>query len=172
MDGSAHGLVAPRRRPYGDGMRTETRHVPVGLTPDAGWALTVRRTLPAPPEDIWRRLLTEWLPGWLEVDSVPQMVGSPLRWSGGTRGRVVGCHVGRRITVRWTPSSLDHETVFQVTLQEPFEDALLGTELEIHQERLLGVAERSALLTRWETVRDELGLAYAQETSGSQDLPG
>lgn len=153
-------------------MRSETRHVPVGLTPDAGWALTVRRTLPSPAEVIWQRLLTEWLPEWLEVDSVPQMVGARLRCADGASGRVVGCHVGRRITVRWMPESLDHETVFQVTLQEPFEEALLGTELEIHQERLLGAAERASLLVHWTAVLDALTLAFARESAVDQDLPG
>lgn len=153
-------------------MRTETRHVPVGLTPDAGWALDVRRNLPAPTEDIWRRLLTEWLPQWLDVESVPQMVGAPLRTDGGVRGRVSGCHVGRRVRVRWTPTTLDHETIFQVTVQEPLEESLLGTVIEIHQERLLGPAERQSLLAHWTSVLDELVVAYALESAGSQDLPG
>ncbi|HEX7352596.1 hypothetical protein [Brachybacterium sp.] len=153
-------------------MRTETRHSPVGLTRDAGWQLAVRRTLPAPTGDVWRRLLAEWLPQWLGVDSVPQMVGAPLRHQGTVRGRVIGCHVGRRVRVRWTPSTLDHETVFQVTLQAPLESSLLGTVLEIHQERLLGAAERQGLLEQWTGVLDELVQVYAHESSGSQDLPG
>lgn len=153
-------------------MRTETRHSPVGLTPDAGWELGVGRTLPAPADDVWRRLLAEWLPQWLGVESVPQMVGAPLRHHGRVRGRVIGCHVGRRVRVRWTPSTLDHETVFQVTLQKPPESGLVGTVIAIHQERLLGPAARQGLLEQWTTALDQLVTAYAQESSGSQDLPG
>lgn len=123
-------------------------------------------------EDVWRRLLTEWLPQRLGVDSVPQMVGAPMRHDGAVRGRVTGCHVGRRVRVRWTPVILDHETIFQVTLQEPLDASLLGTVLEIHQERLLGPAERQALLARWNSVLDELVMAYALESAGGRDLPG
>ena len=167
-----HRFRRPARRLYRGRMRTATRHAPVGLTPDAGWALDVRRTLPAPPEDVWRRLHTEWLPQWLGVDSVPQMVGAPLRQDGAIRGRVSGCHMGRRVRLRWTPATLDHETIFQVTVQEPLDPGVVGTVIEIHQERLLGPAERQTLLAHWTAVLDELVVAYALETAGSQDLPG
>lgn len=153
-------------------MRTETRHSPDGLTHDAGWQLALRRTLPAPAEDVWRRLLAEWLPQWLGVDTVPQMVGAPLRGQGRMRGRVIGCHVGRRVRVRWTPRTLDHETVFQVTLQEPSGAASGETTIELHQERLLGPAERQSLIEHWTTVLDALVAAYATEGAGPQDLPG
>lgn len=136
-------------------MRTESRHSPVGLTHDAGWELGAHRTLEAPPEEVWRMLLTEWLPQWLEVDTVPQMVGAPLRHGDRVRGRVIGCHMGRRVRVRWTPSRLDHETVFQVTLQ-PEPEGGRGTVLAVHQERLLGPAERQALLEHWETALDRV----------------
>lgn len=153
-------------------MHTESLQIPVGLTRDAGWELGVRRTLPAPAEDVWRRLLAEWLPQWLGIDSVPQMVGAPVRHQGRVHGRVIGCHVGRRVRLRWTPAILDHETVFQVTLQEPAEDGAAGTSIEIHQERLLGDAERQSLLVYWTAVLDELVAAYEREGAGSQDLRG
>lgn len=57
-------------------MHIETRHPPVGRAPDSDQELRFRHTLPGPMEDIWRRLLTEWLPQWLDVDSIPQMVGT------------------------------------------------------------------------------------------------
>ena len=153
-------------------MHTESLRVPVGLTRDAGWELGVRRTLPETAEDVWRRLLAEWLPQWLGIDSVPQMVGAPVRHQGAVRGRVIGCHVGRRVRLRWTPAILDHETVFQVTLQEPAEDGTTGTSIGIHQERLLGDAERQTLLVYWTAVLDELVAAYEREGAGSQDLHG
>ncbi|MFC7374826.1 SRPBCC domain-containing protein [Brachybacterium sp. GCM10030267] len=148
-------------------MQTEITPPPTGLTRDAGWELGVRRTLSAPLEDVWRRLLAEWLPQWLGVENVPQMVGAPMRHDGQTRGRVVGCHVGRRVRVRWTPPTLDHETVFQVTLLE----ASGGTTVAIHQERLLGAAERQGLLEHWTTILDELVAAIDRETAVNHDLP-
>lgn len=135
-------------------MRTESRHSPVGLTRDAGWELEVRRTVRASAPELWRRLLADWLPQWLGVDSVPQMVGAPLKHAGRVRGRVMGCHVGRRIRLRWTPQDLDHETMFEVTLLEETG----GTTIVIHQERLLGPAERQGLLEHWDDVLAALAL--------------
>lgn len=149
-------------------MTTDSAPTPVGLTRHAGWELGVRRTVPATPDEVWRRLLSEWLPAWLEVESVPQMVGAPLRGRGAVRGRIVGCHVGRRVRVRWTPRTLDHETVFQVTLQE----AGQGTTIALHQERLLGAAERQAQLEHWTTVLEEVAAQLEAERPESQDLPG
>lgn len=126
-------------------MQTQTTRDHVGLTRGAGWELGVRRTVAEPVDDVWRRLLAEWLPAWLAVESVPQMVGAPLRRGDRICGRIVGCHVGRRVRVRWTPETLDHETMFQVTLT----DQSNGTTLALHQERLLGPAERQAMLEHW-----------------------
>ena len=154
-------------------MQTETWHSPVGLTHDAGWELDVRRTLPAPPSEIWQRLLAEWLPQWLGVESVPQMVGAPVRRGGRVHGRVIGCHVGRRVRLRWTPDTLDHETVFQVTLQEVPESFGHATILETHQERLLGAAERQGLLDHWNLVLDDVVAAHGRELAGGRlDLQG
>ena len=144
-------------------MNTQSLSMPaaVGLTPDAGWELNVERELRAPLDEVWQRLVAEWLPAWLGVASLPQMVGAPIADARGrVRGRVVGCHVGRRVRVRWTPADLDHETVFQVTITEAVE----GTTITVHQERLLGPAERQALLERWTRILDDLVAAIAAET--------
>lgn len=133
-------------------MRTESTHSPVGLTRYAGWELDVRRTVPVGAPELWRRLLDDWLPQWLEVDSVPQMVGAPLRITDRVRGRVVGCHVGRRVRLDWTPPDLDHETMFEVTLLEDTS----ATVILLHQERLLDAAERQRLLDHWTAVLSEL----------------
>ncbi|EWS80307.1 hypothetical protein [Brachybacterium phenoliresistens] len=137
------------------------RSRPTGLTLNAGWELGVRRTVPAAPEELWQRLLSDWLPAWLAVDSIPQMVGAPLRRGEQIRGRVVGCHVGRRVRLRWHPPQLDHETVFQVTLLE----APGGCTIAIHQERLLGSAERQALLERWTRELEELRGGIARDAA-------
>lgn len=147
-------------------MTTDPDRTPVGLTRDAGWELGVRRTIAASPEETWRHLLAEWLPAWLGVDTVPQMVGAPLRRGREARGRVVGCHVGRRVRVRWTPEMLDHETVFQVTLLE----APAGTTVAVHQERLLGPAARQSLLEHWTGRLDALVGQVAQERAAEPDL--
>ena len=154
-------------------MQTETWHSPVGLTHDAGWELDVLRSLPSSVAETWKLLIAEWLPQWLGIDSVPQMVGAPLRRDGRVHGRVIGCHVGRRVRLRWTPDTLDHETIFQVTLQEDLESPEGGTVIAIHQERLLGPAERQGLLDRWTQVLDALVGAHERElTGGRAELPG
>lgn len=140
---------------------------PLGLSPDAGWELEVERTLPLPIDEAWQRLVAEWLPGWLGVDSVPRMVGAPLLDRGTARGRVLGCHVGRRVRVRWTPSDLDHETIFQATLIPVSE----GTQMVLHQERLLGAAERQALLNRWTAAVGRVARAIAVETGAIPIMP-
>ncbi|MDN5599466.1 MAG: hypothetical protein ACTHV2_03405 [Brachybacterium sp.] len=144
-------------------MHIETRHPPVGRAPDSDQELRFRHTLPGPMEDIWRRLLTEWLPQWLDVDSIPQMVGTPLRRGGSVRGKVIGCYTGRRLRTRWIPASLTEETILQVTLMDA---ALLevgppGVVLEIQQEDLPGPAAREDLLAHWTAVFDGLDAAGA-----------
>lgn len=58
-------------------------------------------------EEVWRQLVSDWLPGWLEVDAIPRIVGAPLRAADGTaRGRVLGCHVGHRIRLLWEPTNV------------------------------------------------------------------
>ncbi|WP_193103723.1 hypothetical protein [Brachybacterium sp. FME24] len=148
-------------------MHTLRRHDPLGLTRDAGWELGVRRTVAATAPDVWHRLLAEWLPQWLEVDSIPQLVGAPLRHNGSVRGRIVGCHMGRRVRMYWTPVALDHETVFQVTLLE----ASAGTTIAIHQERLVDAVERQSLLEQWTAILDDLVAALERETAVTYDLP-
>lgn len=133
-------------------MRTESRHTPVGLTRYAGWELDVRRIVPVSAPQLWRALLDDWLPEWLDVDSVPQMVGAPLRHAGMVRGRVVGCHVGRRMRLDWTPPGLDHGTMFEVTLLEDTG----ATVILLHQERLPDSAARERLLAHWTVVLSEL----------------
>lgn len=139
-------------------MDTETRRPPTGVAPAADRALRIRHTLPGPMEDIWQRLLTEWLPQWLDVDSIPQMVGTPLRRGGRVRGSVIGCYAGRRLRARWIPAGLAEETILQVTLMDA---ALLevgppGVVLEIQQEDLPDPAAREDLLVHWTAVLDAL----------------
>lgn len=77
---------------------------------------TVPNALPETPtavlrietEEVWQRLVTEWLPLWLQVESVPRVVGAPLRGlDGSRRGRVLGCHVGHRVHLEWVPTGAD-----------------------------------------------------------------
>ncbi|MCS6711773.1 hypothetical protein JSY14_06955 [Brachybacterium sp. EF45031] len=116
-------------------------------------------TVPATPDDLWQQLLADWLPLWLGTDTIPQMVGAPLHRRGSVRGRVVGCHVGRRLRLRWTPPTLDHETEIDVAL----ESETGGTAVRVHQDRLLGPAERQDQLLRWESRLRELTEALGAE---------
>lgn len=129
---------------------------PVGLTRDAGWELGVRRTLPVPFDSAWTLLVEEWLPRWLGVDSVPQLVGAPLHQGRRDVGRVTGVHVGSRVRVRWDQPDAADETVLQVTLLP----AASGTTVAIHQERLASADERERLIAHWtralERLRDEV----------------
>ncbi len=151
------------------GMSTARTPIPEGLTPDAGWELDVERVLSLPLDDAWQRLISEWLPVWLGSGSVPQMVGAPLHdLRGRLRGRVVGCHVGRRVRVRWTPADLDHEVIFQVSLTP----AAGGTTVQIHQERLLGPAERQGRVERWTQELEQLVRSIAKETGAIPVVEG
>jgi hypothetical protein len=67
--------------------------------------------------------------------------------------------------------------VFQVTLQQVPGAAgvgtAVGTELAIHQERLLGAAERQGLLEQWEQTLDALVASHLRERPvGRRDLHG
>lgn len=114
--------------------------------PDAeGARIAVEHPVAAPPEQVWRSLMTEWLPERLAVDSVPQMVGAPIRDGGTVRGRVLGCHVGRRLRLRWVPPELGHETLVQISLTP----ILGGTAVRLSQEHLRGPAEQQSARERW-----------------------
>lgn len=134
---------------------------PVGLTLDAGWELGVRRTLPVPFEECWAVLIDEWLPRWLMVDAVPQMVGAPLRQGLRSVGRVTGCHVGTRVRVRWDQPEAADETVFQVTLLP----AATGTTIALHQERLSSAEERERLLAHWTRALERLATELRDEAA-------
>lgn len=124
--------------------------------PDTGWGIVLRHDLDSPAPEVWRRLLADWLPLWLGVDSVPQMVGAPLRREGRGRGRVVGCHMGRRVRVRWIPPGLAEETIAQVTLEELADGPRGGTTLVLHQDPVRDLAAQQSLLTHWQAALAQL----------------
>lgn len=123
---------------------------------DAGWGISLRHDLDATATEVWRRLLADWLPLWLDVDSVPQMVGAPLRREGRVRGRVVGCHMGRRVRVRWAPPQLAEETIVQVTLEETADGTRRGTTLVLQQDQVRDLAAQQTLLARWQDALAQL----------------
>lgn len=62
--------------------------------------------LRASTDEVWQRLVAEWLPGWLQVESIPRVVGGSLRaLDGAPLGRVLGCHVGHRVRLEWDPTA-------------------------------------------------------------------
>lgn len=123
---------------------------PLRRTPTADRELAVRRTAPIARAEVWRLLLDEWLPQWLDIDALPFMVGAPVRRDDLVRGRVSGCHAESRVRVRWQDPALDHATLFQVTLTEDEG----GTEIVIHEEGLADAAERDARRAHWTEALD------------------
>ncbi|WP_157085849.1 hypothetical protein [Devriesea agamarum] len=116
-----------------------------------GSEVNVRRLMRGPRPDVWILLINKWMPHWLGIDRLPQMMGATLATHGRKVGRVIGCQVGTHIRVRWTPATLNHETVFQVRLH----DHPSGTYLDIHHEHLLGPGEQSGLIERWARALDD-----------------
>lgn len=141
----------------------------LGVTPLRGRELDlgVRRVVPGDQEELWFPLLAEWLPRWLDVDAVPQMVGAPLRRGDQVRGHVIGCHLGERVRLRWRPRELEHDTELMVSL-DPEEH---GTELVVHLERLEGPAEQQAQREHWEQALEDLAREVEAERGAEDDMP-
>lgn len=142
-----------------------------GRSRDAGWQLSVRRTLPLRADDAWDRLHEAWLPEWTGADRVPLLVGAPVRRDDVHIGRVIGCHVGRRLRLRWAPEGITHETVLQATVLESGD----GTALALHQEQLCGPEEQRRLLEEWtgalEALRERL-LREVEESRNAEPALG
>lgn len=129
---------------------TET---PVDRPHRTGWTLEVRRIVPCAPDAAWELLSDEWLPQWLGVDTVPLLVGAPVRQGIRAIGRVVGCHVGFRMRLRWDQPTAADETVLQVTLVP---EGSASTTVVVEQERLASAEERDRLREHWERALERL----------------
>jgi uncharacterized protein YndB with AHSA1/START domain len=130
-----------------------------GLTKDAGWELGVRRTVPAPLDEVWDYLLGEGLPLWLGRTELGRTKGDSYRTDTGTTGEIRGFTDRRRIRLTWRPAGWDHDSTLQLTVLE----AAGGTTIAMHQERLASRAEREELLPHWHRVIDDLERNLAPE---------
>ncbi|MGX2996672.1 SRPBCC family protein [Streptomyces sp. JNUCC 64] len=129
--------------------------MPTGLTRDAGWQIGVSRTLPQPPDEVWRFVTSpEGYALWLGEGTGlgagpdrPPRAGDPYRTADGTTGEVRGFRPVERIR-------LTHDTtVVQLTVS-PAPDG--RSVLRFHQDHMASAAEREARRTHWRTVMDRV----------------
>lgn len=125
---------------------------PVGLTQDAGFQIGVSRTLPLPPSEAWRFLMSpEGLALWLgEGVSLGTDRGAPYATADGTSGETRGYQEGRRIRVTHRPRGAAHTTTVQITVTARSGKAVVG----FHQERMANEAERERQRGHWRSVAD------------------
>ncbi|MEV6208155.1 SRPBCC domain-containing protein [Kitasatospora sp. NPDC051914] len=127
---------------------------PTGLTADAGWEIGVSRTLPYPPEALWRLVTSpEGLALWLGEGTGPLGGrGAAYRTADGTAGEVRSHHPGSRLRLTWRPPGRAGDTTLQVTVSP----APRGAVLRFHQERLADAQERERQRAHWASVVDAL----------------
>jgi len=120
-----------------------------GKTKDAGWEVGVRTTVPAVLPTVWQYLLTEGLPVWLgEIAELPTEKGAEYATADGVRGSIRSYTDGVRIRLGWKPDDWPHDTTLQLTVKE----AITGTTIGIHQEKLADREERRMMLGHWKNV--------------------
>lgn len=123
-----------------------------GLTKDVGWELGVRRTADASLEATWDFLIGEGLAIWLGDTVLPSESHAPYQTADGIRGELRARIDGQRVRLTWQPSDWEHDSTLQVTVLP----AASGTTIAIHQERLAGPDERTAMLDHWTGVLERL----------------
>jgi uncharacterized protein YndB with AHSA1/START domain len=120
-----------------------------GSTKDAGWEVGVRQTVAAPLRDVWEFLLGEGLPLWLgEIESLPTEKGASFVTADGVSGSIRSYTDGQKVRVGWQPDDWPHDTTLQVTVKE----AVTGTTIGFHQEKLADRDERRMMLGHWKNV--------------------
>lgn len=124
-----------------------------GLTKDAGWELGVRTTVAAPLPIVWGFLLGEGLPFWLgELDALPTEKGAAFTTADGVRGSIRSLTEGYRVRLTWRPDDWPHDTTLQLTVKE----AVTGTTIGFHHEKLADREERRMMLGHWKNVADAI----------------
>jgi uncharacterized protein YndB with AHSA1/START domain len=130
---------------------------PTGLTRDAGWEVGVRRTVNAPLDLVWTFLLGVGLPLWLGNAKLTLEKGASYETDDDIRGTILSYTEGTRIRLSWQPGEWSHDSTLQLTVKE----AVTGTTIGFHQERLSGREERKIMLGHWKDVVQELDDAIA-----------
>ncbi|MFF4653776.1 SRPBCC domain-containing protein [Streptomyces sp. NPDC001380] len=138
---------------------------PTGLTRDAGFQIGVSRTLPLPPEAVWRFLVSaEGTALWLGHGAVlPSERGAAWTAADGTSGELRSRHEGSRVRLTRRPAGPGAESTVQVTVIPRGE----GATVRFHQERLADAAGREERRRHWRSVMD----ALEQALSPAADRP-
>lgn len=132
----------------------------VGETKDAGWQIGVSRTLPYPPERVWR-LLTEDPSVWLGPGArLGTERGAAFATDDGGAGETRGYREMDRVRVTWRPAGGERETTVQFTVRASADG---GTAVRFHQERLAGPEERERRREYWRGVLDRVEAELAGE---------
>ncbi|MCU7822754.1 SRPBCC family protein [Kitasatospora sp. DSM 101779] len=128
--------------------------MPTGLTGDAGWQIGVSRTLPHPPEELWRLVTSARGTALWLGEGVHPLGGPGTRYgtADGTTGEVRSHRPGSRLRLTRRPPGRAGDTVLQVTVSP----APHGAVLRFHQERLADAAERERQRAHWAAVIDAL----------------
>jgi len=123
-----------------------------GLTKDAGWEVGVRTTVPAALPDVWAFLVGPGLPLWLGETKTTLAKGATYETRDGVRGDVRSYKDNAMVRLTWHPEDWPHDTTLQVRVKE----AVTGTTISFHQERLADREERKMMLGHWKAVAEHL----------------
>lgn len=130
----------------------------VGKTKDAGWEVGVRDTVPGALPEVWEYLVGPGLQLWLgDIDILPTEKGAEYVTRDGVRGTIRSFTPDFRVRLSWHPSDWPHDTTLQLTVKE----AVTGTTVGIHHEKLADREERRMMLAHWKNVMAGIRKALA-----------
>jgi len=127
-----------------------------GKTKDAGWEVGVRQTVAASSEVVWAFLIGDGLPLWLGETTLPYAKGEKYQTADGVVGEVRAYTDNAKVRLTWHPDDWPHDSTLQVSVK----DAVGGTTISIHHERLADRAERRMMLGHWKNVAGHLAAAF------------
>ncbi|MEV0086315.1 SRPBCC domain-containing protein [Saccharopolyspora sp. NPDC050642] len=118
----------------------------IGQTKDVGFQIGVSKTVPHPPEAVWRFLTgPAGIALWLGAGATLEK-GATYRTADGTTGEIRSHRELDRVRLTWRPADWDHDTTVQV--------AIVGkgdrTQLRFHQEWLADADERARQRDHWQ----------------------
>jgi uncharacterized protein YndB with AHSA1/START domain len=150
--GTGNGYDTSRYRPVV--VNEETTAKPQ-FDSNAGWEVSVRKTVPVPVADVWTFLIGAGLALWLGDTKLPKEKGAAFVTDDGVRGTLRLRTEGSRVRITWQPSDWPHDTNLALTVK----DAEPGTIIEFHHEDLTDRDERRMMLGHWKNVLEQLAVA-------------
>jgi len=123
-----------------------------GKTKDAGWEVGVRTTVPADLPAVWEFLMGEGVALWLGEVTLPREKGKPYKTRDGVSGEVRSYGENAMIRLTWHPEDWPHPTTLQVRVKE----AVTGTTISFHHEKLANREERKMMLGHWKLVAEHV----------------